>query len=88
MKIWFYISLILVILLASYGCRGSSEIEMTERRQEILDVLATLGEATFTEIHEAIGQNRGKTYQRLQDLVRVGMVIPSGTGKGTIFKLR
>ena len=32
MKIWFYISLILVILLASYGCRGSSEIEMTEAR--------------------------------------------------------
>jgi len=30
MKIRFYISLILVVLLASYGCSGSSEIERTE----------------------------------------------------------
>ena len=36
MKIRFYISLILVVLLASYGCSGSSEIEMTEA-QDAMD---------------------------------------------------
>ena len=32
MKIRIYISLILLVLLASFGCSGSSEIEMTEAR--------------------------------------------------------
>jgi hypothetical protein len=33
MEIRFYISLSLVLLLASYGCSGSSEIEMTQARE-------------------------------------------------------
>lgn len=50
-------------------------LELTERRQEILDALADLGRARVGEIAKAIEQNRGNTYSRLQDLVNAGLVV-------------
>ena len=49
-------------------------LEITARRQEILNALKTLGAARLRDIAEAIDQNRGNTYQRLQDLTNAGLV--------------
>lgn len=50
------------------------ELELTERRQEILSALETLGQARLADIVEAIGQDKSNTYKRLQDLVAAGKV--------------
>lgn len=59
----------------------ATELELTERRQEILDVLADLGPANLKAIAEAIDQDRANTYRRLQDLVNAGLVRRVGTGR-------
>ena len=50
-------------------------LAMTERRREIIDTLRTLGKATNKAISDAIGQSVGHTHDRLQDMVKAGMVI-------------
>jgi predicted transcriptional regulator len=62
----------------------ANEIEMTERRQEILDMLAELGPAGVLDIAKAIGQDKGNVHKRLQDLVNAGLVNKSGKGKGSV----
>ena len=52
----------------------ADEIELTERRQEVLDALTTLGRAKLKDIAEAVEQDRGNTYRRLQALVSGGHV--------------
>nr|MBC7245425.1 AAA family ATPase [Chloroflexota bacterium] len=52
----------------------ATTIELTERRQEILDVLATLGTATLSDIAKSIGQDKSNTSKRLADLVAAGLV--------------
>ena len=49
-------------------------LEITARRQEILDALKTLGPAKLRDVAEALDINRGNTYQRLQDLTNAGLV--------------
>ncbi len=63
-------------------------LEITERRQEILDALEGLGSATLKELVEATGQNKGNVYQRLQDLASAGLVSRTGSGRGTRYVLR
>lgn len=49
-------------------------IEITPRRQEVLDAIADLGAPTLADISAAIQQNRGNTYTRLQDLLDAGLI--------------
>ena len=70
-------------LTGSWQCEGDAdEIQITERRQEILDTLADLGPSPLKLITEAIGQDKGNTHKRLQDLVAAGLVRREGTGRG------
>ncbi len=61
-------------LTYSWQCEGSAnDLELTTRRQEILDALRALGgRARLAAIVEATGQDKGNTYKRLQDLVNAG----------------
>ena len=49
-------------------------LEITARRQEILDALKTLGPAKLRDVAEALDTNKGNTYQRLQDLINARLV--------------
>lgn len=49
-------------------------LEITERRQEILDALKDLGRATATQVAKATGRDVSNTTKRLKDLVNAGMV--------------
>jgi len=53
--------------------RAGSHLELTPKRQEIVDILAELGPSTVGEVSSSIGQNRGNTYTRLSDLVEAGI---------------
>ena len=50
MKIRFYISLSLAVLLASYGCGGSSEVEMTQA-QKAMDYAKSVHADERVRIH-------------------------------------
>lgn len=50
------------------------ELELTERRQEILNIVEKLGNPTLKDIVDATGQDKGNTYRRLQDLVNAGIL--------------
>ena len=55
------------------GSEGSFTI--TQRRREILVYLDQNGESTADEIAKGIGQDRGNTFKRLQDLVYSGHIV-------------
>lgn len=52
----------------------ADEIEMTERRREIIDALDELGASQLMDVVEAIGRDKSNTYRRLQDLMNSGYV--------------
>jgi hypothetical protein len=52
----------------------ADDLEMTERRQEIVDILDLLGKAQLKDISREIGQDRSNTFRRLQDLVAADKV--------------
>jgi hypothetical protein len=62
----------------SIGCwqleGDSHQIEITERRQEILDALQALGPSQLKQLADAIDQDRSNTHRRLQNLVNTGKV--------------
>lgn len=66
---------------------GGNQIELTERRQEIIDALADLGRAKVGEIAKCIEQNRGNTYGRLQDLVNAGLVLRTMVDRDVFYEL-
>lgn len=59
-----------------WQCEGDANaLELTERRQEILDALTEIGKpAQVATVAEMIGQDRGNTFRRLQDLTSIGKV--------------
>ncbi|MFZ5915525.1 MAG: AAA family ATPase [Chloroflexota bacterium] len=61
-------------------------LEMTERRQEILDALMTLGRARMIDIAKSMGQDKSNTYRRLQDLVTVGLVLSERVGQEVYYR--
>ncbi len=69
-------------LTGCWQCEGSGqEIEMTTRRQEILEALRSLGgQARLAAIVEVTGQNKGNTYTRLQDMVNSGFLTTDKEG--------
>jgi predicted transcriptional regulator len=61
------------------GCWQSlgkaAAIELTERRQEILDALGVLGAATLSDIAKSVGQDKGNTKRRVDDLLDAGLIV-------------
>lgn len=58
-----------------WQCEGDAyELELTERREEILQALILTGRVGLQEIADAVGQPRSNTHNRLQDLVSAGLV--------------
>jgi hypothetical protein len=65
--------------LGCWQCEGNADgIAMTGRRQEIVDTLRGLGKAKLQQVADAIAQDKGNTYRRLQDLVSAGKVKRDG----------
>lgn len=52
----------------------STGLNLTDRRQEILDALSQLGIASLKDIQKLVGQADGHLHNRLQDLVTAGIV--------------
>ena len=65
----------------------ADELELTERRQEILDALEDLGRAGVVDIAKAIGQPKSHTYSRLQDLVNAGLIQRQAEGRRVFYEL-
>jgi len=82
---------IVVSWAAVTGCWQSQgdagAIALTERRQEILDVLRVLGTATVIEIAREIGQPKGHTQSRLQDLAAQGLIKRLPIGEHIYYEL-
>lgn len=71
-----------------WQCEGEAqELELTERRQEVLDGLKLLGRAQVGELAEAIGQPKSHTFTRLQDLVNIGRILRAEEGKKVFYAL-
>ena len=73
------------------GCwqsRGDAdELELTERRQQILDALEGLGRASLGTIADIIEQPKSNTHGRLQDLVSAGLVVRVNEGKRVYYEV-
>lgn len=63
------------------------ELEMTARRQEILDAIGGIGRASVGEISETTEQDRGNCFRRLQDLVNEGLVLRIEDGRRVYYDL-
>jgi len=57
---------------------NARQVQVTERRQEVLDLLAKIGAASLTEIAKRLGQDRSNCNKRLADLVAAGLLRRSG----------
>jgi hypothetical protein len=67
-----------------WHCEGTAyDVEMTERRKKILEVLQSLGRSQLADIAEAAGQQKGNCHTRLQDLVNAGLVSRVGEAQGS-----
>ena len=53
-------------------------LELTARQHLLLDGLKALKQATLTDLARAIGQDRGNTHRRLQDLIGSGLIHREG----------
>jgi len=72
------------------GCwqlKGDAEtVVASEKMQQLLDALATTGEATHRELYEATGQEKSHSFVRLQELVARGLVVRT-EGRPVRFRL-
>jgi hypothetical protein len=65
--------------LGCWQCEGDAdEIELTEKRQEIIMALEGIGKATCREVSHAVGRNEGNVYRDLQDLQKAGLIKRNG----------
>jgi predicted transcriptional regulator len=73
------------------GCWQSEgdayELELTERRQEIIDALEALGRSGLTEIADYVEQPKSNTHNRLQDLATAGKVLRDQEGNRVYYVL-
>jgi hypothetical protein len=71
--------------LGCWQCEGDTdELELTERRQEVLDALEDLGKVGLMDITRAVAWDKGNVYRTLQDLINDGKVHKTGKGKGNV----
>jgi DNA-binding transcriptional ArsR family regulator len=72
----------------SWRVEGDADaLELTQRRQEILDALEMLGPASLADIAGAIGQPRSNTHRRLQHLANAGLVLRHKEGRRVFYAL-
>jgi AAA domain len=71
--------------LCQWYSEGDAEkIEITERRQQILNALANLGRCNLSQLEDATAQAKGNLHTRLQDLVTEGIVKRENV-KGSVY---
>jgi hypothetical protein len=63
------------------------ELELTERRQEIIDALQAMGQSSLGDIVDFVDQPKGNTHNRLQDLVNAGLVLRIEKGRRVYYTL-
>lgn len=74
--------------LGCWQCEGDADaLELTDRRQEILDALEDLGRVGVVTIAKAVDQPKSHTYSRLQDLVNAGLVERQKEGRNIYYAL-
>ena len=61
---------------------------MTENRQEIVDALEEGGPMNGKQIAEAVGNDVGNTYKRLQDMVNAGLIDKNKHGREQIYSIK
>lgn len=75
-------------MLGCWQCEGDADaLELTERRQEILDALEDLGRVGVVTVAKAVDQPKSHTYSRLQDLVNTGLVERQKEGRNVYYAL-
>jgi hypothetical protein len=68
-------------LTGCWQCEGDAdELEITENRQAILDVVQGMGMATLGDVVGAVERNKGSVYRDLQDLANAGLIVKNGHG--------
>jgi hypothetical protein len=71
-----------------WQCEGDAdELELTERRQEILDALEAVGKSSLADVVEWVGQPKSHTHSRLQDLANIGKVLRIEEGRRVYYDL-
>ena len=63
------------------------DVQLTERRQEVLAALQQLGQATLTAISKAVGQDKSNTNHRLQDMANAGLIWRKIVGDDIVYML-
>jgi hypothetical protein len=75
-------------LTGCWQCEGDAyELEMTQRRREILEALEAMGRSPLADIVDFVGQPKGHTHSRLQDLANAGMVQRIEEGRRVYYDL-
>ena len=73
--------------IGSWTLRGDADqVVNGEQQQAIIDALRVLESATYKDICDVIGQDRGNTFRRLTELVNRG-ILERGEGNPTRFRL-
>jgi RecA-family ATPase len=75
-------------LTGCWQCQGDAyELQMTERRQEILDALDAMGKSSLSDIADYVNQPNSNTHNRLQDLAAARKVLRIEEGERVYYSL-
>lgn len=66
---------------------NATDLQMTERRDELINALEASGRMTITELSDYVNQDRSNTHKRINDLVNEGYVRRIQEGKKIYFEL-
>ena len=66
---------------------NTSSLNVTDRRQEILDALSRLGRAQLKQLEQETDQPASHLHNRLQELVAAGLVTRDKAGRNVFYKL-
>lgn len=65
----------------------AASIEITARRQELLEIIHELGPCQLSDIQHVSEQDRSNIFRRLRDLVQAGLVDKSDEGKKKLYNI-
>jgi hypothetical protein len=65
----------------------ADQIEITDRRKEIIKAVEDMGRASLKDVSDVTGQDRGNVYRRLQDLVCDGFLRRVQEAKNIFYEL-
>jgi RecA-family ATPase len=75
-------------LTGCWQCEGDAyEIEMTQRRREIIEALEAMGKSSLGDIVDYVEQPKGHTHSRLQDLANAGKILRLEEGRRVYYTL-